>query len=122
VGFFTIANAGKTPVTLKRVESAAAAKVEMHQSSMAGGVMSMRRRDDGIVVPAGGQIAFAPGGYHLMLLRPEADARGGAKTFRNAGLRQWPENPGRAAVQLDAAHCPGGAATHALRGRFQKMG
>jgi copper(I)-binding protein len=68
VGFFTVANAGKTPVILKRVESAAAAKVEMHQSSMAGGVMSMRRRDDGIVVPAGGQVAFAPGGYHLMLL------------------------------------------------------
>jgi copper(I)-binding protein len=62
-GFFTLANAGKTPVILKSVQSAAAAKVEMHQSSMTGGVMSMRRQDDGVVVPAGGQIAFAPGGY-----------------------------------------------------------
>lgn len=68
VGFMTIANAGKTPVTLKRVESPAAAKVELHQSAMAGGVMTMRRQDHGIAVPAGGQIALAPGGYHVMLL------------------------------------------------------
>jgi copper(I)-binding protein len=68
VGFFTLTNAGKTPVTLKAVESPAAAKVEIHQSAMANGVMTMRRQDAGVVVPAGGQVAFAPGGYHLMLL------------------------------------------------------
>ena len=68
VGFMTIANAGKTPVTLKSAESPAADKVEMHQSAMAGGVMTMRRQDAGVVIPAGGQVAFAPGGYHFMLL------------------------------------------------------
>lgn len=68
VGFMTIVNAGKTPVTLKAAESPAAAKVEIHQSAMAGGVMSMRRADEGVVIPAGGQLAFAPGGYHFMLL------------------------------------------------------
>lgn len=72
VGFFTLVNAGKTPVTLKSVESPAAAKVEIHQSAMAGGVMTMRRQDAGVVVPPGGQIAFAPGGYHLMLLSLKA--------------------------------------------------
>lgn len=68
VGFFTVVNAGKTPVTLQRVETPAAAKAEIHQSSTANGVMSMRRQDKGVVIPAGGQVAFAPGGYHLMLL------------------------------------------------------
>lgn len=68
VGFFTVVNAGKTPVTLKSVETPAAGKVEIHQSSTANGVMSMRRQDNGVVIPAGGQVAFAPGGYHLMLL------------------------------------------------------
>lgn len=68
VGFFTVVNAGKTPVTLKRVETPAAAAAEIHQSSMANGVMSMRRQDKGVTIPAGGQVAFAPGGYHLMLL------------------------------------------------------
>jgi len=68
VGFFTVVNAGKTPVTLKSVETSAAGKVEIHQSSTANGVMRMRRQDNGVVIPAGGQVAFAPGGYHLMLL------------------------------------------------------
>lgn len=68
VGFLTVANAGKVPVTLKGAESPAADKIEIHQSSMAGGVMSMRRQDDGVVVPPGGQIVFGPGGYHFMLL------------------------------------------------------
>ena len=69
VGFMTIANAGAKPVTLLRVESPLAGAVEAHSSSMsASGVMSMRREDKGVVIPAGGRVAFAPGGYHLMLL------------------------------------------------------
>ena len=68
VGFMTLVNAGKAPVTLKSVESPAAGKVELHQSAMANGVMTMRRQDNGITIPAGGQVALAPGGYHVMLL------------------------------------------------------
>lgn len=79
VGFFTVVNAGKTPVTLKGAESAAAGKVEIHQSSTKGGVMSMRRQDNGVVIPAGGQIAFAPGGFHLMLLSLKAAQAQGQK-------------------------------------------
>jgi periplasmic copper chaperone A len=68
VGFMTIANTGKTPVTLKRAESPAVSEVQMHQSAMANGVMTMRGLDKGVVIPAGGQIVFAPGGYHFMLI------------------------------------------------------
>jgi copper(I)-binding protein len=68
VGFMTIVNAGKTPVTLQRMEAPVAASVEIHQSAMVGGVMTMRELDKGVVIPAGGQIAFAPGGYHFMIL------------------------------------------------------
>lgn len=68
VGFMTLTNSGKAPVTLKGAESPVAGKVEIHQSAMAGGVMTMRRQDNGVVIPAGGQVAFAPGGYHFMLL------------------------------------------------------
>ena len=50
-----------------KVESPAAARVEMHSSSMAGGVMSMQKVDR-VLVPAGGQATFGPGGYHLMLV------------------------------------------------------
>jgi len=79
VGFMTVANAGKTPVTLKRMETSAAGSVEIHQSAMAGGVMTMRELDKGVVIPAGGQIAFAPGGYHFMILSLKADQKVGQK-------------------------------------------
>lgn len=68
VGFLTLANAGKTPVTLKGAQTPAAGKIEIHQSAMADGVMTMRRQDAGVVIPPGGEVAFAPGGYHFMLL------------------------------------------------------
>jgi copper(I)-binding protein len=79
VGFMTIANAGKTPVTLKRMETATADSVEIHQSAMVGGVMTMREFEKGVVIPAGGQIVFAPGGYHFMILSLKADLKVGQK-------------------------------------------
>jgi copper(I)-binding protein len=67
VGYMTLANRGKATEALVAVESPLAATVEMHATSMAGGVMSMARLDR-VVVPAGGKVAFAPGAYHLMLI------------------------------------------------------
>lgn len=79
VGFMTVVNAGKTPVTLTRMETAASASVEIHQSAMANGVMTMRELEKGLVIPAGGQIAFAPGGYHFMILSLKAEQKLGQK-------------------------------------------
>ena len=36
-------------------------------TSMSGGVMSMARQSR-ITIPAGGQVTFGPGAYHLMLI------------------------------------------------------
>lgn len=68
VGFMTIVNSGKTPVKLLSVESALAGKAELHQSSMTGGVMTMRRVDQGVAIAPGGKLELASGGYHLMFL------------------------------------------------------
>jgi periplasmic copper chaperone A len=71
-GYMVVANHGSAPVTVNAVESPAARKVEMHQSTMTGGVMSMKRVES-LLVPAGGAVTFAPGGYHLMffgLIKP----------------------------------------------------
>ena len=67
VGYLVVANTGKASDALVGVESPLAAKVEMHSSSMAGGVMSMKK-EDRVPVPAGGKATFGPGGYHLMLI------------------------------------------------------
>ena len=67
-GFLTIINRGAAADTLLAVETAAARKTEVHRTSTAGGVMKMERQDAGVAIPAGKQVAFAPGGYHVMFL------------------------------------------------------
>jgi copper(I)-binding protein len=67
VGYMVLVNHGAAPDVLEKVESPLASRVEMHSSSMAGGVMSMKKADS-VPVPAGGQATFGPGAYHLMFL------------------------------------------------------
>jgi copper(I)-binding protein len=78
VGYLVIANPGKAPDALVRVETPLAAKVEMHSSSMAGGVMSMKQ-ETRVAIPPGGRAAFAPGGYHLMLIGLTRTVKAGDK-------------------------------------------
>ena len=68
VGYLTLANVGAKPVKLIAVESPAAKSVTIHQSSMANGVSSMRPMTGGLTIAPGASVAFAPGGYHLMLM------------------------------------------------------
>ncbi len=65
-GYLTLVNHGKADA-LVGVDSSVARKVELHASSMAGGVMSMTT-ETRAPLPAGGQLSFAPGGRHLMLV------------------------------------------------------
>jgi hypothetical protein len=67
VGYMILANHGRAADVLQKVETPLASRVEMHSSSMAGGVMSMKKEDK-VPVPAGGQTTFGPGAYHLMLI------------------------------------------------------
>ena len=67
-GFFTIRNSGTSPDTLLSVSSRDARKVEMHQTVMSDGVMSMLRLDSGVMLAPGQSLTFEPGGRHLMLL------------------------------------------------------
>lgn len=66
-GYMTVRNHGKQPQTLVKVESPIAKKVEMHRTVTAGGVSRMQPVGQ-LVIPAGGEAKFAPGGQHLMLI------------------------------------------------------
>ncbi len=55
------------PARLVEVRSPVAASVELHQSQMKGGMMSMEEVD-GIDLPAGQDVNLASGGYHVMLV------------------------------------------------------
>jgi len=68
VGYLTVANVGAKPVKLMAVETPAARSATIHQSSMAGGVSSMRAVTGGLTIAPGAKLEFAPGGYHLMLM------------------------------------------------------
>lgn len=64
-GYFTV-HGGEQPVKLLDVTTEGALQVEMHQSLMDNGMMTMKPVDD-VEIPAKGTVKFAPGGYHLML-------------------------------------------------------
>jgi copper(I)-binding protein len=57
----------RTSLALTGVASAAAAKAELHSTSMEGGVMRMRPVAR-IELPAGKAVKLAPGGLHIMLV------------------------------------------------------
>jgi copper(I)-binding protein len=73
--YFTI-RGGKEPTRLIAIDSTAAGSTELHQSMKAGDMASMQRVD-GVDVPAHGTVAFAPGGYHVMLFGVGAQVKPG---------------------------------------------
>lgn len=64
-GYF-VAHGGSEGAQVRGVITDYALKVEMHESVQKDGMMTMRPVDR-VDVPANGEVAFAPGGKHLML-------------------------------------------------------
>jgi periplasmic copper chaperone A len=93
VGYLTVTNGGEAPDTLLAVETPAAARVEIHAGSTAGGVMRMRKLRRGLVIPAKGRAELQPGGDHVMMLKLKRPLGIGDKVpatlvFKNAGRVQ----------------------------------
>ncbi len=78
-GYLTITNHGASEDRLIGGSTPAAARVEIHEMSMDGGVMRMRKVSGGLAIPAGKTVTLAPGGYHVMFI--------GLKTKFNSGER-----------------------------------
>lgn len=68
-GYATLHNAGGQPALLTGARSSVYAQVMLHESSAAGGTNRMHRVE-AMTVPAHGNAALAPGGFHLMLEQP----------------------------------------------------
>lgn len=67
-GYVTITNTGAAPDRLLGGSMPGVDRVEVHQMSMAGGIMRMRPVAGGLPIAPGQTVALAPGGYHLMLI------------------------------------------------------
>ena len=65
--YMTVKNTGMQAARLKCVSSDAAAKCEIHEMSMTGGVMRMRPVEDGLEIKPGQTVTLKPGGFHMML-------------------------------------------------------
>jgi periplasmic copper chaperone A len=65
--YLRIRNVGERDRILVAVVSPAAEAVELHTHIDDAGVLRMRQVKE-IVVPAGSELAFKPGGYHVMLI------------------------------------------------------
>lgn len=78
VGYLVLINRGRAPEALVGVETTLARKVEIHNSAMRSGVMSMQPQGR-VMIPPGGSVAFAPGGRHLMLIDMRRSSKLGDK-------------------------------------------
>ncbi|HEY5346757.1 MAG TPA: copper chaperone PCu(A)C [Rhizomicrobium sp.] len=75
-GYFTAHNGGKNDVDITGAQSLACGMLMLHLSSNDKGIGSMVDVPK-VTVPAGGEVKFAPGGYHLMCMNPKPSVRPG---------------------------------------------
>jgi len=128
-GYMTIENTGETADRLVGGSTPAAEAVEIHEMTMDGDVMKMRPVEGGLEIPAGESVTLRPGGYHLMLVKPEEPLKEGTRvpltlTFEKAG-----EVSVELAVDTVGAMRPGahdadmhGATAHGDMGEAKSMG
>ena len=88
--FMTIANTGTAADRLTGGSTPVAGRVEIHTMTMEGDVMKMRQLEDGLEVPAGGEVTLKPGSFHVMLMDLKQPLKAGETvpltlTFAGAG-------------------------------------
>ncbi|MEU8175465.1 copper chaperone PCu(A)C [Microbispora hainanensis] len=66
--FATLVNTTGEAVTVVTASTPVSPSVELHEVVGDGGTTTMRRKEGGIVIPAGGRHVLQPGGDHIMLM------------------------------------------------------
>ena len=76
-GYVTITNKSAQADRLAKVTTPVSPTAQIHEMSMAGGVMRMREMPDGLTLAPGQTIVLKPGGLHLMFVDPKAPLKEG---------------------------------------------
>lgn len=87
--YFTLLG-GAAENRLMQISSPQIVRVELHESLMKDGMMTMQAIEGGVTIPAGTKVAFAPGGKHAMLYDINPSVKPGDKvklTFAYANGR-----------------------------------
>jgi len=66
--FYMVLIGGEEADRLIAADTDACGTVELHQTVMSDGVMTMQPAEGGIEIPAGGEVVLEPGGYHVMCI------------------------------------------------------
>ncbi|MBB0995422.1 copper chaperone PCu(A)C [Dietzia sp. SLG510A3-3B2-2] len=66
--FGTIRNPGDTELHLTGVTGQAGGTTELHETVPGASGSMMQEKEDGFVIPAGGELVLEPGGNHIMLM------------------------------------------------------
>jgi copper(I)-binding protein len=74
--YFTMTNGGAASDRLVSAQTQAAEMAELHETTMMGGMMHMAAAK-AVDIPAGGKVAFAPQGRHIMLMNLKKPLRKG---------------------------------------------
>jgi copper(I)-binding protein len=77
-GYLTFANGGGRAVSIVGAESPDYGNAMIHRSSTEGGMGRMEMVDS-VPLPPNGEVTFAPGGYHVMLMQPRHAVKPGDK-------------------------------------------
>lgn len=75
-GYGVVHNGTDGPVVIRRIESPAFDRVELHETRVENGQARMAPVDS-LTLPAGGRAVMHPGGLHLMLMAPGATLKVG---------------------------------------------
>ena len=76
--YFVVHNQGSAADRLLGVSTPLAAKAELHEHLHADGLMKMQQVQS-VAIPAGGEVRFAPMGYHVMLFGLQQQAKDGER-------------------------------------------
>ncbi|MGW9630332.1 copper chaperone PCu(A)C [Agromyces sp. NPDC055520] len=75
--FGTLDNGGSATITLSGAETGAAEMAELHETVESDGAMTMREKDGGFEIAAGGHLVLEPGANHVMLMGLTGPLRAG---------------------------------------------
>ena len=89
-GYLVIKNKGKESEYLINLESLFSKNIELHEMTMVGDVMKMKKLSNGLEIPSGKEIVLKPGGFHIMFKNLNKELLTGSKEkvilhFKNTG-------------------------------------
>ncbi|MEX2615457.1 MAG: copper chaperone PCu(A)C [Alphaproteobacteria bacterium] len=111
--YLTLHNSTAAEASVVGADSPQYMNVEIHHSRIVDGVATMTRQDQ-ITLPSGGMLEMAPGGFHLMLMHPNAALKEGDAVDINLHMAKGGTLSFKAMVRKSSGMSHGGHSGHKM--------